>query len=99
MLKLDSLPKFVTKLNIYLFPWCMTDPPVSFLVTYRCNHTCSQVHSLTARSLSREYREGLGLKVREKTGHAVQDSDDSDNGSAKSEDANTVGHRHQPQLA
>lgn len=59
-----------------------------------------QVHSLTARSLSREYREGLGLKVRDKSVHAVQDSDDSGNGSAKSEDPNTVSQRHlQLQLA
>lgn len=46
--------------------------------------SCLQVHSLTARSLSREYRESL--KVREKDG-LVQDSDDSGNGSAKSEAA------------
>ncbi|XP_022162051.1 uncharacterized protein LOC111027877 isoform X2 [Myzus persicae] len=65
-----------------------------------CKNPSRQVHSLTARSLSREYREGLGLKVRDKSGHAVQDSDDSGNGSAKSEDANTtVSHRHQLQLA
>ncbi|XP_025419497.1 uncharacterized protein LOC112689843 isoform X2 [Sipha flava] len=49
-----------------------------------------QVHSLTARSLSREYREGLGLKVREKNGHAIQDSDDSGNGSVRSEDTTTA---------
>ncbi|XP_060878235.1 uncharacterized protein LOC132950711 isoform X2 [Metopolophium dirhodum] len=64
-----------------------------------CKNPSRQVHSLTARSLSREYREGLGLKVRDKSGHAVQDSDDSGNGSAKSEDANTVSHRHLLQLA
>jgi len=51
-----------------------------------------QVHSLTARSLSREYREGLGLRVREKNGRAAQDcSDDSGNGSTKSEDATPAG--------
>lgn len=43
------------------------------------------MHSLTARSMCREYREGLGLKVREKSGRAVQESDDSGNGSTKSE--------------
>jgi len=48
---------------------------------------------LTARSLSREYREGLGLKVRDKNGLAIQDSDDSGNGSAKSEDATTTVNR------
>ncbi|XP_050053352.1 uncharacterized protein LOC114124456 isoform X2 [Aphis gossypii] len=53
----------------------------------------SKVHSLTARSLSREYREGLGLKVRDKNGLAIQDSDDSGNGSAKSEDATTIVNR------
>ncbi|XP_060838446.1 uncharacterized protein LOC132920232 isoform X2 [Rhopalosiphum padi] len=61
-----------------------------------CKNSSRQVHSLTARSLSREYREGLGLKVRDKNGHAVQDSDDSGNGSAKSEDAiTTVTHQLQ----
>ncbi|KAL5240559.1 hypothetical protein ACI65C_007969 [Semiaphis heraclei] len=57
-----------------------------------CKNPNRQVHSLTARSLSREYREGLGLKVRDKSVHVVQDSDDSGNGSAKSE--NTVSQRH-----
>ncbi|VVC27014.1 Hypothetical protein CINCED_3A017071 [Cinara cedri] len=52
-----------------------------------CKNPNKQVHSLTARSLSREYREGLGLKVREKNEHAIHDSDDSGNGSAKSVDA------------
>ncbi|XP_050524514.1 uncharacterized protein LOC126896095 isoform X2 [Daktulosphaira vitifoliae] len=47
-----------------------------------------QVHSLTARSIGRQFREGLGLKVRERNDHNKQDSDDSGNGSTHLEDTN-----------
>ncbi|XP_050425067.1 uncharacterized protein LOC126836086 isoform X2 [Adelges cooleyi] len=51
-----------------------------------------QVHSLTARSIRKEFREGLGLKVRQKNGQNLKnDSDDSGNGSAiLADDVNTL---------